>query len=169
MDAVQKEMTDALTKASADHEVRMKQLHDQVDALERQLAEVVEKDRDDEIRMRKEKGRAESALNAKIAQYDEDMGARQKNLQELKELYSVEAKEYSVLKEYFDRIDSDLNRAAQEETILASVAKRRAFGVAVLHRAAATIQKIARGRIARAAVAKMKAKAKKGGKKKKKK
>ena len=43
-------------------------------------------------------GRAESALNAKIAQYDEDMNARQKSLDELKSCYSSEAAEYAILK-----------------------------------------------------------------------
>ena len=124
MDAVQKEMTDALTKAGADHDVRMKQLHDQVDALDRQLAEIVEKNREDEIRLRKEKGRAESALNGKIAQYDEDMGARLKTMDDLKSSYDIESKEYGVLKAYFDRIDTDVNRGAEEEKILAAVARR---------------------------------------------
>ena len=132
------------------------------DALDRQLAKIVEKNREDEIRLRKEKGQAESALNGKIAQYDEDMGARLKTMDDLKSSYDIESKEYGVLKAYFDRIDTDLNRGAEEEKILAAVARRRLFGVHVLNLAAAEIQKIARGRIARAAVAKLKSKSKKG-------
>lgn len=43
-------------------------------------------------------GRAESALNAKIAQYDEDMNARHSTLEELKAAYAAESAEYSMLK-----------------------------------------------------------------------
>ena len=53
VDSVQKEMTEALSKAGTDHDLRMKQLQDQVDALDRQLSEIVEKNREDEIRLRK--------------------------------------------------------------------------------------------------------------------
>ena len=94
------------------------------DALDRQLAEIVENNREDEIRLRKEKGQAESALNGKIAQYDEDMGARLKTMDDLKSSYDIESKEYGVLKAYFDRIDTDVNRGAEEEKILAAVARR---------------------------------------------
>jgi hypothetical protein len=98
MDSVQQEMSDALSRASADHDLRMKQLQDQVDALERQMTDVVDKNREEEHRLRKEKGRAESTLNAKISQYDEDMSGRHVALDELKKHYSSEAAEYDVLK-----------------------------------------------------------------------
>lgn len=169
MDSVQREMTEALTKAGADHELRMKQLQDQVDALERQLAEVVEKNREDEVRLRKEKGRTESALNAKIAQYDEDMGLRLKEFESLEELYTKESEEYRLLKEYFDKIDADLNRNAEEERLLQAVQRRKEGALKWLDIAATKIQKVARGRIARQAYLKVMAKKKgKGGKKGKK-
>jgi cytochrome c-type biogenesis protein CcmH/NrfG len=79
MEAVQKEMSEAINKATADHELRMRQLQDRVDAMERGVLEVVSKNKEEEQRMRKEKSRMEAALNEKIAQYDEDMAARLDN------------------------------------------------------------------------------------------
>ena len=167
MEAVQKEMTEALSKANADHELRMKQLQDQVDALERQLTEVVEKNREEEHRLRKEKGRAESSLNAKIFQYDEDMHSRQKALNELNEQYTVESAEYAVLKEYFDKIDSDLNRSSEEESLINAVMRRKTLGNRILYAAATRIQKIFRGRRLRLSLTKLNSKNKKGKKGKK--
>lgn len=166
VDSVQKEMTEALSKAGTDHELRMKQLQDQVDALDRQLSEIVEKNREDEIRLRKEKGRTESALNAKIAQYDEDMGLRLREFDTLNGHFTRETDEYLVLKTYFDKIDADLNRNTEEERLLKAVVRRKEGALRWLDVAATKIQKIARGRIARVIVAKIMAKKKgKGGKK----
>ena len=55
LDTVQKEMSDAITKAASDHELRMRQLQDQLDNLEKQCAETMEHNRDEEQRMRREK------------------------------------------------------------------------------------------------------------------
>jgi hypothetical protein len=46
-----------------------------------QVSEVVEKNREEEQRLRKDKTRMESTLNATIAKYDEDMASRSKTLQ----------------------------------------------------------------------------------------
>lgn len=129
--------------------------------------EVVEKNKEEEQRMRREKSRMENTLNAKIAQYDEDMLARTNALAELNAKYAEEAKEYAKLKEHFDRIDADINRNAEETTLLAAVARREAFGRSVLDNAATKILKILRGRQARKVVAVLKSKSKKGKKGKK--
>ena len=50
---MQKEMTEAINKATADHELRMRQLQDRVDAMERSVTEVVTKNKEEEQRMRK--------------------------------------------------------------------------------------------------------------------
>lgn len=164
---MQKEMSDAISKATADHELRMRQLQDQVDAMERQSAEVIEKNREEEQRLRKEKIRAESTLNSKIVQYDEYMIARELELLELKRQFEIESRDYAVLKEYFDKVDADITRSAEEEYIIAAIKTRERFGYRVLDDAATMIQKIVRGRQVKAVYAKMKAKAKKGKKGKK--
>lgn len=156
-------MSDAVSKATADHELRMRQLQDQVDGMERQTQEIMEKNREEESRLRREKTKAENTLNAKIALYDEDMKSRQKTLEDLRFSFKQEEQEYSKLKEYFDKVDANINRSDEEERIIAAIARREEFGRRVLHDAAATIQKIARGRIARAFCTKLKSK--KGGKK----
>ena len=78
LETVQREMSEAITKATTDHELRMRQLQDQVGGIERSAAETIERNREEEQRLRKDKARAEHGLNAKIAQYDEDMQARSK-------------------------------------------------------------------------------------------
>lgn len=167
MESVQKEMNEAINKATADHELRMRQLQDRVDAMERQVNEIVEKNKEEEQRMRREKARMESTLNAKIAQYDEDMSSKHKFLEELTSQYEEELKEFRQLTEHFDKIDADINRNNEEDMILGAVMSREKFGHLVLFNAAAAIQKIFRGKRDREIVNKMKAKLRKGKKGKK--
>jgi chromosome segregation ATPase len=167
LESVQREMTDAIGKATADHELRMRQLQDQLDSMERQTNECMDRNRDEEQKMRKEKSRSEIALASKISQYDEDMKERDSQLNEIKSSLSIEEKEYQILKVYFEKIDADLNRDKEEERIIRAVVRREEFGKRVLYLAARKIQCIARGRQGRAIVAKLKSK--KGGKKGKKK
>lgn len=167
IESVQKEMNEAINKATADHELRTRQLQDRVDAMERQVNEIVEKNKEEEQRMRKDKSRIESALNAKIAQYDEDMQSRTAQLNELNAEFEKESREYALLKEHFDKIDADISRNEEEEDILAAVQRRANYGAAVLFRAAANLQKMLRGKRDREIVIKLKSKSKgKKGKKK---
>lgn len=168
IDTVQKEMNEAINKATADHELRMRQLQDRVDGMERQVKEVVEKNREEEQRLRKEKSRLENSLNAKIAQYDDDMKLKSQSLEELSTTFDKEASEYALLKEHFDKIDADISRDTEERKVLLAVQRREEFGMFVLARAVADIQKIYRGNRDREVVAKLKAKQKKGKKGKKK-
>ena len=166
IDGINKDMNESITKIIADHELRMRQLQDLVDGLERQCVEMSEKNKDDEQRLRKEKTRAENSLNLKISIYDDDMASKKTEYEMLKEHFLVESKEYAELKEYFDKVDADLGRNAEEEQILSDVKKRRAFGIYAVGLNAVTIQKIVRGRQARQLVAKMKKPGKGKGKKK---
>jgi hypothetical protein len=168
MDSVQKEMTDAISKATADHELRMRQLQDQVDGTERQIAEAVEKHKDEELKLRKEKSKAEVLLNQKIASYDDEMISKKTTIEQLQKDFEVEAVEFAVLKEYFDQVDADIRRAKEEDTILAAVKRREEYGAFYLHYIVTIIQKRARGAISRQVVEKLKSKNKKGGKGKKK-
>jgi hypothetical protein len=166
-------MDDAISKATSDHENRMRQLKDQIEVMEKRYTEVMDKNKDEEVRLRREKIRVESALKSKLSAYDEDMATRKTTLEDLKASYEKENEEYRILKEHFDQVDEDIGRSNEEEDILQAVLNRQNFGEWVLHNAAATIQKIIRGRRARAAVAKLKAKrnkkkGKKGSKSKKK-
>lgn len=156
MESVQKDMNDAVSKATADHELRMKQLHEQVEGLERQLNEQADRNREEELRMRKEKARTETSLSSKIVEYDNDMDSRRQTLEALQKSFDIETREYAVLKEYFDKVDADLGRNSEEENLLAAIARREAYGIGVLSKAATIIQKIARGRRTRAEMAKMK-------------
>jgi predicted RNase H-like nuclease (RuvC/YqgF family) len=134
-----------------------------LDSLEKQFNETVDRNREEESRLRREKKKAESALIAKISQYDEDMETRKTNLAELQRSFQEESAEYATLKEYFDKIDSNLAYESSENKILDAVNRRELFAKKYMDKAATLIQKIARGRIHRAEVAKLKSK--KGGKK----
>jgi hypothetical protein len=166
-DAVNREMSEAISKANSDHELRLKQLHDQVDGLERQLYDIMEKNKEEENRLRKEKSRSEVLLCGRINQYDEDMMSREDTIMKLEESYERELKEYVILKEYFDKIDADLGRQHEEEEIIEAVGRRHDFAMGVMLRAVIKIQAAIRAKIARVEVEKLRAKAKKGKKGKK--
>jgi hypothetical protein len=168
MEGVQKEMADAISKATQDHELRMRQLQDQVDSMERQNGEIMDKNHEDEVKMRKERGRSEINLNSKIKLYDEDMFQRQKTWDQLVADFQAEYDEFTALKEHFDKVDADIRRGTEEEQILKAVARRRAYGQWVMDVYATRMQNIVRGHKARAEVAKIKSKMKKGKKGKKK-
>lgn len=161
LESIRKEMNDAINKATNDHDQRMRQLQDQIEALERQNADIADRNRDEEVRLRKEKTRAEVALAAKIALYDADMASKKQILAELTAAYREEVAEYAILREHFDEIDADISRSEDENKILDAVKRRELFGRWVLDRAATNIQKYIRGRSTRIIVAKLKAKLKK--------
>ena len=165
LETVQREMSEAIAKASADHEMRMRQLSDQVGGMQRQANETIEKNREEEQRLRKDKTRSEHALNAKIAQYDEDMASRKATLDELQETFRRENDEYKKLREHFDRVDADIKLKAEEDELLAAVRRRAEFGATITSRGVIKIQKVVRGHIDRVRVAKLKPKGKKGKKK----
>merc|ERR1711968_194184 len=142
METVQKEMSEAITKANADHEMRQRQLQDQVGGMQRQAAETIEKNREEEQRLRKDKARSENALNAKIAQYDEDMTSRKAILDELQSNFDKEHAEYMELKDHFDRVDADIALKEEEDRILAAVQRRIAFGFNMVEGSATKIQTI---------------------------
>jgi hypothetical protein len=161
-EVVNRDMSEAISKATADHKLRIKQLSDQVDGLERQLSEIMDRNKEEEQRLRKEKNRAELALSTRIQQYDEDMFARQETAKQLETDYKNECKEYAILKEYFDKVDADLFRQAEETDILNAVQRRYEFAMNVMSNACIRIQSIVRAKQARVEVEKIRSKAKKG-------
>jgi len=160
LETVQREMGDAVGKATTDHEIKMRQLQDQVGGLQRTVAETIEKNREEEQRLRKDKGRAEHALNAKIAQYDADMSAKNNTLKELNALLEAETAEFAQLREHLDKTDADTKLREEEEFILDAVKRRRAFGDAIVNRYVIRIQALVRGKIGRNIVAKLRPKGK---------
>jgi hypothetical protein len=160
LETVQREMSEAITKATTDHEVRMRQLQDQVGGLERTVADTIERNRDEESRLRKEKSRTEKTLNDKIAQYDNDMTSKSDELKELNTLFADESAEYAKLREHFDKVDANKKFEAEEDHILEAVARRRQFGDAIVNRFVIKCQKVFRGHLGRAIVAKLKPKGK---------
>ena len=87
-------MNDSITKSNSDHELRIKQLKEQIYAAEKAIAEAVERNNEEEHRLRKEKNRTEKELAAKITQYDDDMRSKQQELNELTDNFNKENQEY---------------------------------------------------------------------------
>jgi hypothetical protein len=167
VETVQSEMGEAINKATNDHAMKMRLLNEKLVVLEKKAKEVVDKNKEEEQKLRKEKSRVETTLNEKIHLYDEDMRSRNESLTQLESAFNLESAEYRILKIHFDKIDADISRNEEEEEILAAVKRRDEFGRWVCFHAAATIQKIVRGKRDRALVEKVKSKSKKGKKGKK--
>ena len=159
---VMKEMEEAILKANEDHELRMKELEERIKAFEGNVKELTDRDHEDELKYRKDKNKAEAALNAKIDEYNYEMKLRRDQLEDLELNYERELKEHDGLKTYFDKVDADLALKAHEASLMKAVQDREDFGRRVLFKAAATIQARVRGRQDRKVYAKMKAKSKKG-------
>ena len=126
----------------------------------------MDKNKEEETKLRKDKRNLEVSLNAKIQQYDEEMSSKVKILEELQQNYDKELVEYQHLKEHFDKIDADIAGNATEDTILNAVKRKIAFGYYVVTRAAVKIQSLYRGNKGRAYALKIKAKKAKKNKKK---
>ena len=151
-------MSEAIQKATLDHDIRMRQLTDQIDGLERQYIEIMERNKDEESRLRREKSRAENSLTLKITNYDNEMITKKNILLSLNNAYNNEMSEYLLLKKHFDEVDEDIGRSLIEDNILQSVMKREEFGRWMLNQAAINIQKYYRGNIGRVVAMKLKAK-----------
>jgi len=137
---------------------------------------------------------AEKELAAKVGEYDTSMTAKSSEIESLKQLLVEEKAELDGLEEHFAKVDANnaqrcahiagflsfyliafghtfLNVLAglfraEEERVLGEFRKRLVEAAALLDRAATKVQKIARGRSARAALKAATKGAKKGKKKK---
>ena len=98
METVQSEMSEAIHKATTDHELKMKQLQDKLTVLEKKVKETVEKNKEEEVKLRREKSRVETALNERIELYDKDMRERRETLADLQSKFDTESQEYAILK-----------------------------------------------------------------------
>jgi len=132
IDLIQVEMGEAIKKAEVDHDLRMRHLHDQADALEKQLDDMTRNNRDEETRLRKEKTRAENILNNKIAQYDADMSSKKTAYDELLREFKEEQVEHTELSEYFKRVDLDCAHDESEQRLLQLVLRREDYALTCL-------------------------------------
>eukprot|EP00595_Chromulina_sp_UTEXLB2642_P003049 CAMPEP_0196762926 /NCGR_PEP_ID=MMETSP1095-20130614/3102_1 /TAXON_ID=96789 ORGANISM="Chromulina nebulosa, Strain UTEXLB2642" /NCGR_SAMPLE_ID=MMETSP1095 /ASSEMBLY_ACC=CAM_ASM_000446 /LENGTH=246 /DNA_ID=CAMNT_0042115085 /DNA_START=394 /DNA_END=1134 /DNA_ORIENTATION=- len=168
LDSINKEMTDTIAKAKETHIASMKQLHEQVEAMEKQLAEVADRNSEEEMKLRKEKTRAETALASKISLYDHDMSSKRQLFKELEDNYNKELAEYAILKKHFDEVNENEDRINRENAILTAVHNRKLLGIFAIQTTASTIiQRYMRGKLARLAYYKLRKGRKKGKKGKK--
>ena len=142
LDSILKDTDEAVTKATSDHEVRMAHLQDTVEALERQLAEFQKENRQREDYLRAEKSKAEKKLNNQLAEYDDSMDTRRQSEEEIRKMFEADKAEYAILKEHFDRVDSDSRLEEEEERMLRAVQRRDEFVSQLLNKAATVITRL---------------------------
>ena len=160
-------MSEAITKAQSTHITNKQLLQDTLILLNKSINELISKNSEDELKYRKEKNKIETLLNNKKDEYNQNISQRQENLKEIEYNYNNELIEYNKLKIYYDDVDAKLAKKESENQILLNrkIIDDNAWNK--LHYSISIIQKIIRGRQARAIYIKMKAKAKaKKGKKK---
>jgi len=168
MESIRQEMKSQLETAESDHASKSKKLQDRIDKLTQELATESEKHREHEASLRKKKEKKEADLSGRINQFDEDMTAKETEIEQLKKLMAEEGEELRVLEEYFAKIDANNKTKENEERVLAEFKRRVAAAKEVLDRAAVMVQKVARGRKTRAEQKAAGGKKKKKGKKGKK-
>jgi len=164
--AISSESTEARSVAGLSHTSSMERLTEQLEKLLKELHETSEKHREAEVNLRKKKDKAEKELAAKVGEYDTSMTAKSSEIESLKQLLVEEKAELDGLEEHFAKVDANNAQRAEEERVLGEFRKRLVEAAALLDRAATKVQKIARGRSARAALKAATKGAKKGKKKK---
>ena len=160
-------MSEAIIKAQTTHITNKQLLQDNLIILNKSINELISKNSEDELKYRKEKNKIETLLNNKKQEYNTNITSRRENLAEIEFNYNNELIEYNILKTYYDDIDAKLAKKESENQILLNRKLLDDNAWNKLHYSISIIQKIIRGRQARAMYIKMKAKAKaKKGKKK---
>ncbi|GMH85741.1 hypothetical protein TrST_g4801 [Triparma strigata] len=152
------------------HAARCEELKTETDKLLEAIKNRCAKNAETETALRKRKSKFENELTTKIAAYDQEMGDKQAQIEDLTAKFESEEAELKELQEHFDKVDANTATSDAEAKILAEIAAMDAAADKILGDACVVIQKRARGIIDRAIVAKLKKKKGKGkGKKGKKK
>ena len=164
VDGIEKGMKDEIAASSGEHDAEKKRLEDALAALNRALAEGSDEHRELENTQRRLKARKENDINLVIAQYDEAMLAKQREIEDLRGKMEVEKEEFKDLEEHFNRVDAHAARRTAEEDRLEELRKCEAEAVGMLGGAALLIQSLVRTRQQRAEFFKVSAKKGKKGK-----
>jgi hypothetical protein len=168
LEIVAKELIIATTQASHENELRMKQLQHQLTELTTNVFEISDNNHETELKYRRDKNKADIALSDKMQEYQKQMTIRENELQRIVSQYSKDLEEYEELKQHYDIVDAALAKQAHENNLIQQIKDWDNRAMNKLHKAAAVIQKIFRGRKCRKDIKKVKSKkSKNGGKKKK--
>ena len=148
------------------HEETKKNLEQQIEGLEKEIAELLKSNSGQEMGLRNEFKRIEGNLYEKIKEYDGEMEDKEAALEDINGKFEAEKQEMHDIDELFKQINSEKVRIEQEESQHKKKEAERNQQLALLHKAAQWIQAHWRGLNDRRAYDKMRKKKKKRGGKK---
>ncbi|XP_041348856.1 dynein regulatory complex protein 10-like [Gigantopelta aegis] len=147
-------------------EGKCQKLHQEITHLRTQLHTHTVEHRDSEQELRKKKYKIETEVENWIQKYDQDMGERQDEYEEIDAVYTEEKKQLHELEERFKTLEAEYLQIMEERRAAREKREQAERELALMVKAATTIQAFWRSYKVRKA---LKSKKKKGGGKKKKK
>lgn len=143
-------------------EAKQSKAKTEIDQLEDQYNRMVQEHRENEQLLRKRKYKIETEVENWIQKYDQDMGDRQNEYEDIDKVYTEEKKQLSELEEKFKVLEEEYNKIIEERRIAQEKREQEERELAANIKAAVTIQAYFRAYKVRKA---LKNKSKKGGKK----
>ncbi|XP_045171945.2 dynein regulatory complex protein 10-like [Mercenaria mercenaria] len=145
-------------------EGRKQRLQQEVTQLQTQQQNLVTEHRENEQELRKKKFKIETEVENWIQRYDQDMGERQDEYEEIDTVYTEEKKQLHELEERFKTLEAEYQQIMEERRLARERREAAERELALMVKASTTIQAFWRSFKVRKA---LKARKKKGGKKKK--
>lgn len=161
------EVKEAQAKAYDLHSEEIKELFNQVSALEKRAVTMAQEHQEKEEILRKKKSKMAAEVAAAVEKHDSELESLSAEQVMLKETLRNEREQCERLSEYFLKIDEEQYRIAAEEQILAEIRALEHEKQMKIFNAATKIQKVYRGILCRREYTKMVNKSKKGKKGKK--
>lgn len=145
-------------------EGRKQRLQQEITQLQTQQQNLVTEHRENEQELRRKKFKIETEVENWIQRYDQDMGERQDEYEEIDTVYTEEKKQLHELEERFKTLESEYQQIMEERRLARERREAAERELALMVKASTTIQAFWRSFKVRKA---LKARKKKGGKKKK--
>ena len=95
--------------------------------------------------LRKKKTKLETEVSNMITKYDNEMGAKQTELEDIQAEYDIELTRLAELSEFFNKVDADIANQKEEEAKMEAERARLRGAMDRLGKAAAKIQALCRG------------------------
>uniref|UniRef100_H2YX44 Dynein regulatory complex protein 10 n=1 Tax=Ciona savignyi TaxID=51511 RepID=H2YX44_CIOSA len=160
---IRRTKTEADKQQAADtrgSEGKQSKLSTEADQIRDQLSRMVAEDRETEQHLRKRKFKIETEVENWIIKYDQDMGEKQDEYEQIDAVYTQEKKQLSELEEKFSVLQEEYDKIMEERRIAREIKEAKELELALMMKAAITIQAFFRAYKVRKA---LKSKAKKGG------